>query len=99
LAAADAVSFDDGLRMVQMRVASCRKLDATTAAWRPSSMDDAALAEVCREADVDIANINCPGQVVIPVTRKNCEGHRSLRRKRALSGPSRLLSRARITRA
>jgi len=28
-------------------------------------MDDAALAEVCREADVDIANLNCPGQTVI----------------------------------
>jgi [acyl-carrier-protein] S-malonyltransferase len=29
------------------------------------NMDDAALANVCREADVDIANLNCPGQTVI----------------------------------
>src|ERR1017187_9201583 len=29
------------------------------------NMDDAALAEVCEAAEVDIANINCPGQVVI----------------------------------
>jgi [acyl-carrier-protein] S-malonyltransferase len=28
-------------------------------------MDDALLVEVCREADVDIANLNCPGQTVI----------------------------------
>ena len=28
-------------------------------------MDDTALAAVCREADVDIANLNCPGQIVI----------------------------------
>jgi len=28
-------------------------------------MNDAALAEVCRETDVDIANLNCPGQTVI----------------------------------
>jgi [acyl-carrier-protein] S-malonyltransferase len=29
------------------------------------NLDDAILAEVCREADVDIANVNCPGQTVI----------------------------------
>ena len=28
-------------------------------------IEDIALAEVCREADVDIANINSPGQIVI----------------------------------
>ena len=67
LTAADAVTFDDGLRMVQVRGKFMQEACDTTNGGMASvlSMDDAALAEVCREADVDIANINCPGQVVI----------------------------------
>ncbi|HXI85534.1 MAG TPA: ACP S-malonyltransferase [Verrucomicrobiae bacterium] len=67
LAAADVVSFDDGLRMVQMRGRFMQEAcDATNGGMASIlNMDDEALAEVCREADVDIANINCPGQVVI----------------------------------
>ena len=67
LAAADTVSFEDGLRMVQMRGRFMQEAcDATNGGMASIlNMDDAALAEVCREADVDIANINCPGQVVI----------------------------------
>jgi [acyl-carrier-protein] S-malonyltransferase len=67
LAAADAVSFDDGLRMVQLRgrymQEACDSTDGAMASI--INLDDAALAEVCREADVDIANINSPGQIVI----------------------------------
>jgi len=67
LAAADVVRFDDGLRMVQSRGRFMQEAcDATNGGMASIlNMDDAALAEVCREADVDIANINCPGQVVI----------------------------------
>ena len=67
LAAADVVSFDDGLRMVQMRGRFMQEACEATNGGMASilNMDDTALAEVCREADVDIANINCPGQVVI----------------------------------
>ena len=67
LTAAGAVSFDDGLRMVQMRGRFMQEAcDATNGGMASIiNMDDAALAEVCREADVDIANSNCPGQVVI----------------------------------
>ncbi len=67
LTAAGAVSFDDGLRMVQLRGRFMQEAcDATNGSMASLiSMDAAALAEVCREADVDIANINCPGQVVI----------------------------------
>jgi [acyl-carrier-protein] S-malonyltransferase len=67
LAAADAVGFSDGLRMVQMRGRFMQEAcDATTGGMASiMNLDDAALAEVCREADVDIANINCPGQTVI----------------------------------
>jgi len=67
LAAADAVDFDDGLRMVQMRGRFMQEACDTTNGGMASIMnlDDVALAEVCREANVDIANINCPGQTVI----------------------------------
>lgn len=67
LAAANAVSFDDGLRMVQLRGRYMQEAcDSTNGAMASIiNMDDAALAEVCREADVDIANINSPGQIVI----------------------------------
>ncbi len=67
LAAAEAVSFEDGLRMVQLRGRFMQEACDSTNGGMASilNMDDAALAEVCREAGVDIANINSPGQVVI----------------------------------
>jgi [acyl-carrier-protein] S-malonyltransferase len=67
LAAAEAVSFEDGLRMVQMRGRFMQEACDATRGGMASIMniDDAALADVCREADVDVANINCPGQIVI----------------------------------
>jgi [acyl-carrier-protein] S-malonyltransferase len=67
LTAADACSFDDGLRMVQMRGRFMQEAcDATDGGMASIlNLDDAVLAEVCREADVDIANLNCPGQTVI----------------------------------
>ena len=67
LAAADAVGFDDGLHMVQMRGRFMQEAcDATNGGMASiMNLDDAVLAEVCREAGVDIANINCPGQTVI----------------------------------
>ncbi len=67
LTAAEAVGFDDGLRMVQMRGRFMQEAcDATNGGMASIlNLDDALLAEVCREADVDIANLNCPGQTVI----------------------------------
>src|SRR5580704_3936760 len=67
LAAADVVSFDDGLRMVQSRGRFMQEACDATSGGMASilNMDDEALAAVCKEAEVDIANINCPGQVVI----------------------------------
>jgi [acyl-carrier-protein] S-malonyltransferase len=67
LAAADVVSFDDGLRMVQSRGRFMQEACEATNGGMASilSMDDTTLAEVCDAAEVDIANINCPGQVVI----------------------------------
>jgi [acyl-carrier-protein] S-malonyltransferase len=67
LTAAGAVNFDDGLQMVQARGRFMQEAcDATTGGMASViGMDEVALAAVCREADVDIANLNCPGQTVI----------------------------------
>jgi len=67
LTAAGALAFDDGLRLVQLRGRYMQEACETTRGGMASiiNMDDAALAEVCREAGVDIANLNCPGQTVI----------------------------------
>lgn len=67
LTAAGAVSFEDGLRMVQARGRFMQEAcDATNGGMASIiNMADADLAEVCRMADVDIANLNCPGQTVI----------------------------------
>jgi [acyl-carrier-protein] S-malonyltransferase len=67
LAAAGAVSFDDGLRMVQARGRFMQEACDATSGGMASVMgiEDDALEVVCREADVDVANLNCPGQTVI----------------------------------
>jgi [acyl-carrier-protein] S-malonyltransferase len=67
LTAAGAVSFDDGLRMVQARGRYMQEACEATNGGMASiiGLDEAVVAEVCREADVDMANLNCPGQIVI----------------------------------
>lgn len=67
LTATDAISFENGLRMVQMRGRFMQEAcDATNGGMASIlGMDELALAEICREAEVDIANLNCPGQIVI----------------------------------
>ena len=67
LTAAGATTFEDGLRMVQARGRFMQEACDTTQGAMASiiNLDDAILVEVCREADVDIANLNSPGQTVI----------------------------------
>ncbi len=69
LTAAGALSFTDGLRLVEAR----GKAMAVAASARPGTMaaviglDDEAVEEACRQAggDVWVANLNAPGQVVV----------------------------------
>jgi len=67
LTAAGVMTFEDGLRVVQARGRFMQEAcDSTQGAMASIiAMDDAALAEVCREVGVDIANLNSPGQTVI----------------------------------
>lgn len=73
LAAAGALSFADGLRLVrtrgQLMQAACNLHRGGMAAIL--GLDEAATREVCAEAGVELANFNCPGQRVIsgPVER------------------------------
>jgi [acyl-carrier-protein] S-malonyltransferase len=67
LTAAGVMSFQDGLKIVQARGRFMQEACDTTNGGMASviGMDEAPLADVCREADVDLANLNCPGQIVI----------------------------------
>ncbi|MCX8090516.1 MAG: ACP S-malonyltransferase [Verrucomicrobiae bacterium] len=67
LAAAGALSFEDGLRLVRQRgrfmQAAC---DATRGGMAAViGLDEATTHAVCAEAGVAVANLNCPGQIVI----------------------------------
>ncbi len=67
LAAAEAIDFDDGLRLVEQR----GKLTQVAADVTPGRMaailglDEAAAQAVCDETGSELCNINSPGQIVI----------------------------------
>jgi [acyl-carrier-protein] S-malonyltransferase len=67
LAAAEAFSFEDGLRVVAERgrlmQEACDATDGAMASMIGGSRE--AVEELCKAHDVDMANLNCPGQIVI----------------------------------
>ena len=67
LAAAGVLSFEDGLRVVrrrgQLMQAACEATRGGMAAI--IGLDEIATREVCKEVGVELANLNCPGQIVI----------------------------------
>ena len=67
LAAAGAMSFEDGLRVVRQRGRFMQEAcDATRGGMAAViGLDEAPTREVCAEAGVVLANLNCPGQLVI----------------------------------
>ena len=67
LAAAGALSFEDGLRVVRQRGKFMQEAcDATRGGMAAViGLDEAATSAVCAEAGVVLANLNCPGQLVI----------------------------------
>ncbi len=67
LAAAGALTFEDGLSVVRQRGRFMQEAcDATQGGMAAViGMDEAALLPVCAEAGVQVANLNCPGQIVI----------------------------------
>src|ERR1043165_6581220 len=90
VAAAGVMTFDDAIRVVRQRgrfmQEACEATPGSMAAI--IGLDEAATREVCAEAGVELANLNCPGQLVISGEKsgidKACELHKARGAKRAL---------------
>jgi [acyl-carrier-protein] S-malonyltransferase len=93
LTAAGAMSFEDGLRVVRQRGRFMQEACEATRGGMAAiiGLDEAATREVCREAGVELANLNCPGQLVISggseMIAKACELARARGARRALPLP------------
>ena len=93
LTAAGAMSFEDGLRVVRQRGKFMQEAcDATRGGMAAViGLDEAPTREVCAEAGVVLANLNCPGQLVISgdaeKIAKACELAKTKGAKRAIPLP------------
>jgi [acyl-carrier-protein] S-malonyltransferase len=67
LTAAGAMGFEDGLRVVRQRGKFMQEACEATQGGMAAviGLDEAPTREVCAEAGVVLANLNCPGQLVI----------------------------------
>jgi|SRR5665213_679142 len=90
LTAAGAMSFEDGLRVVRQRGKFMQEACDVTQGGMAAiiGLDEAKTREVCAEAGVVLANLNCPGQLVISgeaeKIAKACELAKAKGAKRAL---------------
>ncbi len=93
LVAAGAMSFADGLKVVHLRGRAMQEAcDATQGGMAAViGLDEAATREVCEKAGVALANLNCPGQIVISGAADRlgtaCELAKARGAKRALPLP------------
>ena len=91
LAAAGVMAFDDAIRVVRQRGRFMQEACGATKGGMAAviGLDEAVTREVCAQAGVQLANLNCPGQIVIsgPAEKMNaaCELAKSKGAKRALS--------------
>jgi [acyl-carrier-protein] S-malonyltransferase len=67
LTAAGAFSFEDAIRVVRQRGKFMQEACETTRGGMAAiiGLDEAPTREVCTKAGVELANLNCPGQIVI----------------------------------
>src|SRR5271154_5501994 len=90
LAAAGVLSFEDGLKVVRQRGKFMQEAcDATKGGMAAViGLDEAPTREVCAAAGVELANLNCPGQLVISGATEKiaraCELAKARGAKRAL---------------
>jgi len=93
LTAAGALSFEDGLRVVRQRGKFMQEACDVTKGGMAAiiGLDEGPTREVCEEAGVVLANLNCPGQLVISgeaeKITKACELAKAKGAKRALPLP------------
>jgi len=90
LAAAGVISFEDGLKVVQQRGRFMQEACEATQGGMAAiiGLDEGPTREACTEAGVVLANLNCPGQLVIsgPADKINqaCELAKAKGAKRAI---------------
>ncbi len=90
LAAAGVMSFEDGLKVVQQRGRFMQEACEATQGGMAAiiGLDEGPTREACKEAGVSLANLNCPGQLVIsgPADKINqaCELAKAKGAKRAI---------------
>jgi [acyl-carrier-protein] S-malonyltransferase len=90
LAAAGVISFEDGLKVVRQRGRFMQEACEATPGGMAAiiGLDEEPTREVCAEAGVQLANLNCPGQLVISGNKsgidKACELAKARGAKRAL---------------
>ena len=67
LTAAGVMTFDDAIRVVRQRGRFMQEACEATQGGMAAiiGLDEAATREVCVQAGVELANLNCPGQIVI----------------------------------
>jgi len=93
LTAAGAMSFDDCLKVLRVRGRSMQEACEATRGSMAAiiGLDEAPTREVCAEAGVELANLNCPGQLVISGESEKiaqaCELAKARGAKRALPLP------------
>ena len=93
LAAADALGFEDGLRVVRRRGELMQEACEAGAGGMAAivGLDEEAVRVVCEQADVSLANLNCPGQIVVSGDAEKmdaaCEAAKAAGAKRAISLP------------
>lgn len=93
LTAADAMSFEDGLKVVRQRGRFMQEACDQTRGGMAAviGLDEAPMREVCEQAGVVLANLNCPGQLVISgesdKIAKACELAKAKGARRALPLP------------
>lgn len=93
LAAAGAMTFEEGIRIVRERGRFMQEAcDATRGGMAAIiGLDEEATRAVCNDCGVELANLNCPGQIVISGSadqlNRACEVAREKGAKRALPLP------------
>ena len=93
LAAAEVFTFEDGLRLVRQRGLAMQQACAQTQGAMAAiiGLDETPTREVCAEAGVALANLNCPGQIVISgaveLIERACDLARARGAKKALPLP------------
>ena len=93
LAAADAIGFEDGLRVVRRRGELMQEACESSSGGMAAivGLDEEAVRGVCEQAGVSLANLNCPGQIVLSGDADKmdaaCEAAKAAGAKRAIPLP------------